>query len=252
MILVALKHEYRAIQPLLKGREVLRAEAFKYERGSIAGVPVAAAVTGVGKSRAAARCAELVDRERPWGIILAGFAGGLRDDLATGDLVIAGEIREVGAAGRAGEARWTAARESLEAAARITIPGHRVVPGILAAVDRVYLTPAEKRELALASGADAVDMESSAVARAAAGIPFLCARAILDEVDFPLPIDFSRTLAPSGEPSPWRIFKEVARRPAKLFRTLDLGTRARIALQTLRAALPQLAEAMGMQRPTGG
>jgi adenosylhomocysteine nucleosidase len=119
-------------------------------------------------------------------------------------------------------------------------------------VDRVCSTPAEKRELARLSGADAVDMESSAVARAAAGIPFLCARAILDEVDYALPIDFSRTLGPSGEPSPWRIFKEVARRPAKLFRTLDLGARAQAALDSLKSALPQLIEAMAVQRPAGG
>jgi adenosylhomocysteine nucleosidase len=60
--------------------------------------------------------------------------------------------------------------------------------------------PAEKRRLAAVLGADLVDMEAAAIARAAAaqGIPFHCVKGVTDGPADRLP-DFSRFISKSGQ-----------------------------------------------------
>lgn len=74
---------------------------------------------------------------------------------------------------------------------RQQLPAHmKIASGILAASPNVLTSADAKRELAEATGACAVDMESGAVAQVAAraGIPFLAVRVIADPLDFSPPL----------------------------------------------------------------
>ena len=59
-------------------------------------LPVALRMCGMGPRRAAALCAEFERGVRPRGLALLGWAGGLRDDLAVGDIVIADRALSAG------------------------------------------------------------------------------------------------------------------------------------------------------------
>ena len=65
---------------------------------------------------------------------------------------------------------------------------------------RVLCRADEKRALAEASGAIAVDMESAEIARVAASrnVPFLLVRAVSDRAADDLPMDFNLWLTPGG------------------------------------------------------
>jgi 4-hydroxy-3-methylbut-2-enyl diphosphate reductase len=92
---------------------------------------------------------------RPGSVLVAGVAGGLRDDLRPGDLVVATEV----SAGDAGAA--TAACPAAPVlAGELRRSGLRVRTGPVVTVDGVVLDPARRRRLAR-TGALAVDNESA-------------------------------------------------------------------------------------------
>jgi len=209
-ILVALREEERAVERRLP--EDARAILVR---------------SGIGKERAERCAAALIERERPRFLIVAGFGGAARDGLAAGSVIVASEVVEPGGSS------WRTSGDLVSLALRAGAPA--VQEGKLATVDRLHGTEDEKRRLGLAVGADAVDMESSGAARAAArtGVPFLCIRAVFDEIGFELPFDPSRMLTPEGEVRPVDALREILSRPGGIFRLPALRSRAREAGRAL-------------------
>ncbi|HEV7455381.1 MAG TPA: nucleoside phosphorylase [Roseococcus sp.] len=147
------------------------------------------------------------------GVLSFGIAGGLAPGARTGDVLLAGTLH----AGQAfaPDAGWTAAL-----AART---GARVVP--LAASETLLADVQAKRALYAATGAEAVDMESGAVARfaAARGLPFAVLRAVADGPQDALPHAARRALTPDGKPALWPVLAGLARRPWELPALIRLG-----------------------------
>lgn len=147
-------------------------------------------------------------------LVSFGFAGALDSSLNPGDLVLpeliySGRLLEV-------DLDW---RDNL----RQRLPAQlKVAGGILAASTDVLTSGRAKQELAQASGACAVDMESGAVAIAAshAGIPFLAVRAISDPAEFSPPPVLLSAVRPDGS--------------ADLRRLLSLLLRGALTIGTLR------------------
>ena len=112
---------------------------------------------------------------RPRGLALLGWAGGLRDDLAVGDIVIADRALS------AGRSDVNCLAPALPGTARV----HR---GPVLTADHVVAAPAAKRSAA-ACGALAVEMEAYPLAAWAAqhAVPFVHGRVILDTVEDALP-----------------------------------------------------------------
>jgi hypothetical protein len=86
-----------------------------------------------------------------------------------------------------------------------------------------------------AGGPDAVDLESAAVARAAAaaGLPFAVLRAICDEAGRPLPRAAAVALDAAGRIGIWRVLGALLRQPGDILPLMALGrdaARARTAL----------------------
>src|SRR5690606_30627205 len=109
-----------------------------------------------------------------------GIAGALDPALASGDLIVARELRDEGGHLYPCDAAWQEALhaalvETRIACRRAAILGSR----------RLWRRPEDKRAQFAATGCSAVDMESGAVAAiaAAAGLPFLCVRAVADRAD---------------------------------------------------------------------
>ena len=151
------------------------------------GAPVRFCITGMGKERALASIQGLLDGTlSAGGILCIGFAGALREELRTGDLVIA---RRLYAAGEKDfvETEARLAELAQEALDHPGAPRHCVSDGLT--VPRIIATAAEKRRLARDTSAWAVNMEDYWIGMEAVrrGIPFLSVRAVLDTADQDLP-----------------------------------------------------------------
>ena len=205
-IITAMRVEARCITPLrLPFNKLIRLG----ENGAIW-------LSGMGAD-AAREAAEGLKTSGATALISFGFAGALVPSLKPGDLILpefihTDRLLQV-------DLSW---RESLQQ----RLPVHlNVAGGILAASVDVLVSGAAKRELALATGACAVDMESGAVAEAAAqaAIPFLAIRAISDPVEFSPPPVLLGVVRPDGRADLGRLL------PLLLRRALTVGTLMRLA-----------------------
>ena len=163
-------------------------------------------------------------------LVSFGIAGGLDPALRPGDLVLAEQIHsaegETFACDPDLHARW-------EAEARAA--GLRHSGGILLGSARPITSVAEKWDLHESSGAVAVDMESAAVARVAAGagIPVLAVRAIADPAERTLPATAVGSIGPDGEPRLGSVLLGLCRRPWEIPALLQLRRDRDAALATL-------------------
>lgn len=161
-----------------------------------------------------------------------GIAGGLQQPLPAGHLVIAEAVVTPQGHQLPTDARWSARLTKLLTRDR------RVERGTIAGSDRPLCSVAEKRALNRATGAVAVDMESHAVAHAAAraGVPFVAVRAICDPATTALPGWLAVAVDDTGRPRLKLIAARLAARPVDLPRLLALARQQRLALASLRRA----------------
>jgi len=247
-ILAALREELGPIRKLLAERRAVEAEVACL-RGKISGRPVVLVQTGIGVSAARGAADWIIRSDRPSMILAIGFAGGVRDGLRTGDLILAEEVLEPPAP--AGQTRlWEGDAELLALAGSLSLEGLRVTRGRLATVREVIATGAGKRAFGDSHGVSAVEMESSGIARAANvhDTPVLYVRTILDEVDFDIPLDFSRYRTAGGRLRYFRILGALLLRPRAILKVLKLRGRAIMGAEALARFTAALIGAL----PSGG
>jgi nucleoside phosphorylase len=176
------------------------------------------AETGMGAERVRAALDRIAGRCSR--ALFAGFAGGLRPELAIGDIVWAEEVVGDGTRYRPTEPSPANARR-----------------GVLWSSDRIVSTPAEKRALAERDG-DVVDMESATFAAWCVEhrIPWQCVRAVSDRVDDSLPADLFDVLGDSHV-SPVRLIRALIRRPSLVGDLWTLEHSTRSAARALAAGI---------------
>jgi len=192
--------------------------------GVIADRRVAWCVGGAGASAATRATRLLIAGHRPGIVVTAGFAGGLDATLARGTVV------------RPSRAVTAADGPPLALAA----PQGSAAGLTIVSVDRVVATVAAKRDLAAASGAALVDMETHAVAAAArdAGLPCAGIRVISDDASQDLPREIAALVQPqSGMRRLGAALGAIGRRPRAALDMWSLWEHAVIDGRTLAAAL---------------
>ena len=129
--------------------------------------------TGVGQRRCEEKIDQTLKAVRPDLLISSGFAGGAREDLRVGDLILAENFSD----------------QALVSSARQILNNQIVHVGSLFTSKSIVASVAERNEIARASGAAAVDMETEFIAQACAarGIRMLSLRVISDSVAEALP-----------------------------------------------------------------
>lgn len=143
--------------------------ALRLEAWAVGGSPV---VTGMGPVRAGRAAASLADRLDPrQPVVVSGVCGGLRDDVASGTVVVASAVGPADGPLRT----LTGCDTVLDALDRAGIPA---VAGVVVSTDRV-VRGADRAALA-ATGAVAVDMESDAVVGRLGGRPLAVVRVVAD------------------------------------------------------------------------
>lgn len=157
-----------------------------------------------------------------------GIAGGLAPDLSTGSLVI-------GTAVTTGAATYPCDPD-LSAKLASALPN--AVTGAVWGGDVIVDTAAAKARLHRDSGAVIVDLESAAVARAAAeaGLPFGVLRAVADPAAHGLPPAALVGLDSEGRPAIGPVLRALARSPGQLPALIRLGRQSSAAMKALLAA----------------
>jgi adenosylhomocysteine nucleosidase len=104
----------------------------------------------------------------------------------------------------------------------------------LVSVEHAVTSAVDKQRLATISGAAAVDMESAAIAAAAAaaGLPFICVRAIADQLADELPPGIESLVTASGRSRLSALLPYVFR-PQALVSLMWLGRRTAVARRSL-------------------
>jgi adenosylhomocysteine nucleosidase len=252
-ILVAVRQELRPILRRAQAGHVVRQTHLDFYEGTLGGQPVALLALGIGKECARIAAEITIRCYRPDLIISAGFGGGLASEVEDGDIVIGTEVLEL-AAEDDRDIRWRCAHKS--AALPVIEPtksNHRVHFGRIITVPEMILESATKKRLGRATGALAVDMETSAVADVATArkTNFLAVRCITDNDHEDLPEEFNDFFV-LGQLQPGRILSACSRRPYLLADLSRLGRRARASGQNLarflEAALLQLPQPAPLDR----
>jgi adenosylhomocysteine nucleosidase len=237
-IVFALPIEADAFERRIAGRREWRGPGPAFHEGTIAGGRVAWCVSGVGGPAAARATNLLIDGHRPRAIVSAGFAGGLDAALARGAVVRPTAVVTEAAGGR------------IPLAALDDPQGGP----LLVSVAEVAGTVARKRDLAARTGAGVVDMETQAVATAAAaaGLPCHCVRVISDDAAQALPPEAMALARPQSTARRFgAVLGALGRRPAVAVDLWRLYEHAVVDGRTLAAALEALCAALAAAATAG-
>ena len=168
------------------------------EVGQAGGVEVHLIKTGMGPAAAAAAAHAVLSDMALDAVVSTGYAGAV-GPAGIGAVILGTEILNwttdhAQASFSSDPALLAIAREAADSA---RVPWSQ---GAVATVEHVVWRAEAKQALGKASGAIAVDMESAAIAQAAAavGVPFLLVRVVSDRADENLPMDFNLWLTPGG------------------------------------------------------
>jgi adenosylhomocysteine nucleosidase len=186
-IVFALPIESGGLCDLLEDAVTTQSPTWTEHVGNFVKRRVAIVETGVG-AEAAARATEdfLEVQPVPW-IISAGFAGGLREGVRRGEIVMADTVLDL-------QGREFGVGLSMDPGVIAATRGLHV--GRLATVGKIVASRREKRALGETRNAVAVDMETAAVAEVCSRrkVRFLSVRVISDTVDDELPPDIGALL----------------------------------------------------------
>ncbi|MER5938952.1 5'-methylthioadenosine/S-adenosylhomocysteine nucleosidase [Streptomyces sp. NPDC001928] len=181
LILTALPCEYAAIRAHIEEREEkVHRDGTRVERGRLPGTTwhVAIAELGMGAERAAALTTQLINWLHPEAVFFIGVAGGLKDDIGLGDVVVGTQVYEIHGGkqtpgGFQARPKALPGSHALEQAARSAV---RDMPGVRAhfmpiATGDVVLADAESEIARFIrqnyNDAGAIEMEGSGALQAA-------------------------------------------------------------------------------------
>jgi len=196
--------------------------------GEISGQVISLVLTGMGRARAQRGAEILLAGHRPRWIISAGFGGALDPTLRRNDLILAREV--VNLEGR---------RFALDLAVPPEAGAQGLKTGRLVTVDEIVRKASEKAELRSKTGADVVDMETSAIAALCEerGVKFLSVRVISDEADVDLPPEILAIVGPTGGIRVGATIGALWKRPGSVKDLLGLRQHATEAADRLAAFL---------------
>lgn len=201
---------------------------------------------GPGPARAE-RAARALLKGGAMALVSWGCAGGLDPALAPGALVLPRFVRSRD--GRIFPLHRDWHRAALAALSALPLTAVEMLVESTAPCS----TPAAKRSLRAACEAAITDMESAGVARvaAAAGVPLLVVRAIVDPVDESLSAATLAGIDAGGRSRPWRVAARLMRNPLELPAVVRTASHYRQALDSLTRAASLLCDAAA-QSPVPG
>ena len=179
--------------------------SFTFRGGFYDKIRIATVESGPGCARARRATAALLDAHAPRWIVSTGFCGALTPELKIGQIVVANEITNLSG-------------DRLEVPLGMrSDPSRGLHVGRMLTVDRMVRSVAEKRDLAVATQAIAVDMETFEIARLCQErkIRFLAVRAVSDDVSTDLPAEVLSLVGETGSVRFGAVIGALWKRPGR-------------------------------------
>lgn len=191
IIIGALQEEVNAIRERIPSIQLVSRDRFPVYEGKLNGISVVVAQSGVGKANAASTTTELLLRYPAGLVINVGSAGGLKEGMRIGDVVVADQVRYHDLCFDAenpelGQEEYTYGADIIDVQHMESILeqcGLRHHHGMIISGDTFVDSAKKVMELAVRiPQAMACEMEAAAVGQVATrfGVPFLILRAISD------------------------------------------------------------------------
>lgn len=247
-IVFALRWEINPLLDCLNVSKEFEIDEALFYQGDLNGQPVTLVQGGVGRKNAvkATRC--LLEYAKVDLLISSGVAGGIRQGLNVGDLVVA---ENVGYSKQSDfeeqklqlEADYVCNRKVVQLAGQLMCNMEfKLHIGNLLTVDKVINEAGTKRKIGDHNPFSAVDMESAAIAEVALekGIEFAAIRAISDDVDDDLHLDYNKIISDEGKIRAGGIALEVLKNPQTLAVLKRLNKQTKKAARSLAYFMPKL------------
>lgn len=246
-ILSALRQEHSRILPLLDGMRQVASAPFWLAEGQYGGQSLLLARCGMGRAAVEAAFQFIQARYSVQAVLFLGFAGALTADLTGGELVLCDTFilpRSENSQADKPETPKAAASAALHrlACQRLQAAGLPFRTGASVTLVKPVNTPEERLALSATYGALTAEMEDYWLASlaAAAGVPFLSARAISDELNDRLP-EFERFSGEGGRLQMGRLLGHLLLHPSELIALAPLAGKMRLAQASLLDAFKALA-----------
>ncbi len=198
-IFTATRWEYASVRRILTDGHTHRHGSVCCFVGRRGRCEVVVTQTGVGPEKAAAACREVLREHQLDLIVSAGLACALVP-AQIGDLLVGTNVRMEADDNEAAHVTRACTGDMVTAAVRAAKQaGLPVQAGSFVTAPRILWHQAEKQAMAEMTGAIGLDMESAALAEAAAGknVPFAIVRSVSDRVDESLPVDLNLFMKPA-------------------------------------------------------
>jgi adenosylhomocysteine nucleosidase len=189
-------------------------------------------LSGIGPERAR-RAAEILLSAGAKALISWGVAGGLAPHLKSGTLLLPEQVQLIRGEEYHPDSRW---RQRIMNRLDAKLPFSSAA---LCHTETILSSPEEKNHLYYQTQCAAVDMESAAVAKAAAhaGVPFLIIRAVADPAQTALPASALRALNAEGRLQWFTLLANLFKHPKDILSLWQLAEHFRAASATLQAVV---------------
>jgi len=240
-VLCALPQE---INPLISRVNVTKKYKFEksiFHQADVNGQSVIFVQTGIGRKNAVKATNYLLETLKITTLISSGVAGGIREGIHVGDLIIGENVSYSKQSDFEGE------RLSLESTLSCTGKlvqmavqlsnrlGLRSHNGDVLTVDTVIGGAGTKREIGCRTSFISVDMESAAIAEVAnaKGIDFVVIRSVSDDVDDDLEIDYDNLITDTGKVRISHVAMNILKNPQQLANLKRLNKQTKTATRIL-------------------
>ena len=241
-LVVAMPEEVRPIVRRLGRFRRENVAGFPFYRFTGDGREIALIQSGMGTKKAWAATTALIDATKPSVIISAGLGGGVRNGLATGDVVVGGRImtlRENSVDDGTAIDNTRLVRDIVDS---LPAGPFRILEGCIVTCRGILRKEEARRILPGEITNPVLDMETAAVAQAASreGIPFLSLRAVSDAGHEEIPFSLQEITDRNLNISICRVIAAILRKPRLLPQMMRLARNAKTAGNNLATVLERL------------
>jgi len=247
-VLCAIRQEISPLVACMNVSKKFDIDEVLFYQGDLNGLPLTLVQGGIGRENAIKAASCLLESTSVDLLISAGVAGGIRQGIHVGDLIVAervGYTRQDDFDGNELqlESEFVCKKEIVQLARELSNGlESRLHFGNLLTVDKVISQASIKRKIGEQNSFLAVEMESAAVAEVACekGVEFAAIRSISDDIDDDLQLDYDNIISDEGKIKVTSIALGVLKNPQSLALLSRLNKQTKTAAKSLAYFMSKL------------
>jgi adenosylhomocysteine nucleosidase len=251
-LMCALQQEIRPIMEHMHVSKKFNMEEVLFYQAELKRLPVTLVQCGIGRYNAIKATNYLLRSSKIKLLISSGIAGGMRQGIRVGDLIIAenvsyGRQSDFESGELQLESNFPCKQEIIQLAKQLgndlELKPHC---GNLLTVDKVIGQASIKKKIGEQNSFLAVDMESAAIAEVAyeKGVEFATIRSISDDIDDDLEIDYDSLISSEGKVRVSNLALKVMKDPRQLAILRRLNRQTKVAVKRLSSFMLQFVPAL--------